>query len=117
MSELDHTSEPNPNVGHVNGNPADSLITEEDAAKRLGKGRQWLRNLRLDGEGPQYVDLGNTVAYFPSDVDAWLLSRRKAPEKVTRKKAPAKPAAKAGSKPAPAKAAPKAGAPKSGTNQ
>lgn len=96
MSEM----EPNVGGGSATDNPAEELVNEETAAKRLGKSRQWLRDLRLNGEGPMYVDMGNTVAYFPSDVDAWLLARRKAPTKVQRKKAAAKTGAKSGAKPA-----------------
>lgn len=73
----------------------DELISEAEAAKMLGRSRQWLRNLRLDGEGPVYVDLGNSVEYYPSDVREWLHNRRKAPKKVARK---TKPKASAGKK-------------------
>lgn len=86
---------------------AENLISEEAAAQHFGKSRQWLRNLRLDGEGPVYVDLGNQIAYYPSDLKDWLQSRRKTPQKVQRKK-PAKRAAASGKSNNGAKAAPKA---------
>lgn len=82
--------EENMGVGSLIGD----LIDEEAAAKLLGRSRQWLRNLRLEGEGPMYVDLGNSVAYYPNDVQEWLQSRRKAPKKVSRKPRPKKAAPK-----------------------
>lgn len=82
------------------GSPVAALLSEEEAAKRLGKSRQWLRNLRLDGEGPNYVDMGNTVRYRPQDVDEWLLGRIKKPTKVARKTKAAAVKKSAGKKPA-----------------
>lgn len=42
------------------------------AAKALSLSETWLEQMRLKGNGPQYVKLGRRVLYRPADVAAWL---------------------------------------------
>lgn len=78
--------------------PIDNLITEEEAAARFGRSRNWLRNMRLAGKGPTYMPIGNTIMYDPDDVDAWMDTLKTAPKVRQRKPAARKPKAKAARK-------------------
>lgn len=76
-------------------NTIDNLITEEQAAQRFGRSRNWLRNMRLKGKGPTYVPIGNTIMYDPLDVDAWMDTLKTEPKTRQRKAAKAKARPKA----------------------
>jgi len=52
----------------------DALLTEKDAAAKLGYSLFWLRDLRKRGAGPRYIKLGNRAMYDPADLSAWLES-------------------------------------------
>lgn len=61
----------------------EDLLTEEEAAGRIGYSRQWLRSLRLSGKGPVFIRLGNRIMYDPTDVTAWIRQQRQDPAKST----------------------------------
>ncbi|AHG87559.1 hypothetical protein J421_0043 [Gemmatirosa kalamazoonensis] len=48
------------------------LLTEIDLAQLLGVKPATLRDWRVDGRGPVFVQLGRRVRYRPADVDRWL---------------------------------------------
>ena len=62
-------------------NPED-LLDEAEAAKRMRRSKYWLRELRLRGEGPKYIPLGNRPYYDPADLADWLENRKLDPTKV-----------------------------------
>lgn len=55
------------------------LMTSNTLATYLGIAPQTIRRWRLEGRGPKYLRLGDSlkarVAYRPSDVDEWLENR------------------------------------------
>lgn len=52
----------------------ETLMTEAQAAERLGRSKAWLAAQRLMGRGPVHVWLGNRVMYDPVDIDRWIES-------------------------------------------
>lgn len=54
----------------------ENLLTEEEAAQRLGFTREWLRQRRTRGEGPKYIRYPSSgrIMYDPKDLDEWLHS-------------------------------------------
>ena len=49
------------------------VISEPEAARRLGISRRTLQRWRESGEGPPFVVLGvRRIAYRPADLDAWV---------------------------------------------
>lgn len=53
------------------------MLRTEDAANYTGLSASTLNKLRLTGGGPEYIKLGKTVVYDPSDLDSWLSSKRR----------------------------------------
>lgn len=53
------------------------MLRTEDAATYTGLSASTLTKLRLTGGGPEYLKLGKAVVYDPSDLDAWLVSKRR----------------------------------------
>lgn len=55
----------------------DKLMPSGPAAEFLGISEVYLRSLRLklDPEGPPYVQIGRRVLYRPSDLSTWLDSK------------------------------------------
>ncbi|RZN21115.1 helix-turn-helix domain-containing protein [Bradyrhizobium sp. Leo121] len=49
-----------------------------EAAEHLRLSQSTLNKLRCHGGGPTYFKLGRTIVYSRADLDAWMLSRRRA---------------------------------------
>lgn len=52
-----------------------ALVPSGVVARQLGVKPQTLRMWRHAGRGPDYVRLGNRVAYRRADLDAWIAAR------------------------------------------
>lgn len=53
------------------------LLRVTEAAQLLGVSVSFLNKLRCHGGGPAFCKVGRAVAYDPSDLAAWLKSRRR----------------------------------------
>ena len=58
---------------------SENLLTEEEAAERIGRTRHWLRRKRLNVEGPAFIPVGVKIHYDLGDLDAWLNSLKQSP--------------------------------------
>jgi len=58
------------------------LLTETQAAKRLGLSVKTLQSWRYRRLGPPYIRLGGAVRYVPADLDAWIEAGRVTPGAV-----------------------------------
>ena len=56
---------------------AEGYLTTKQAAKYFGKGHRSLDRMRIEGEGPPFYKLGNSVRYLREDLDEWARSRRR----------------------------------------
>jgi hypothetical protein len=55
------------------------IFSEKDAAKRVDLSGRSLQRLRLNGEGPDYVQLSlRRVGYTPESLARWIASRSRA---------------------------------------
>ena len=54
-------------------------LTSKTAAEYIGMSESWLRKSRLKGntDAPPYLKISKAVRYLKSDLDAWLLERRR----------------------------------------
>lgn len=52
------------------------LLSERDAAPRIGVAVKTLQNWRVAGAGPRFIKAGRRVAYDPADIEAWKAERR-----------------------------------------
>ena len=68
-------------AGHGNGEAGakdeQGYLTVKQAATYLGKGHRSLDRMRIEGGGPAYYKLGNSVRYRKEDLDEWAYSRRR----------------------------------------
>jgi excisionase family DNA binding protein len=55
------------------------LLTEKEAAQRLGLSVSTLQQRRFRGRLPAFVKLGKAVRYRPEDLDAFIEQNRIAP--------------------------------------
>jgi len=55
-------------LGEVNS----EVVTESEAARRLGMSSSGLRKWRNEGTGPRFVRCGRLVRYLARDLEAWL---------------------------------------------
>lgn len=56
--------------------PPNIVISENEAARRLGVSPRTLQRWRDEGDGPAFVRLGaRRVGYRPADLDAWVAER------------------------------------------
>lgn len=56
--------------------PSNIVISEPEAARRLGISPRTLQRWREEGGGPAFVRLGlRRVGYRPADLDAWVAAR------------------------------------------
>ena len=55
---------------------AAATIVEEDAAHYTGWSRSYFRKARRLGLGPAYVQVGRSIRYQLTDLDAWLADHR-----------------------------------------
>lgn len=53
------------------------LKNAHEAAGYLGLSVSTLAKLRLTGNGPRFINLGRRVLYDPSDLNAWVASRKR----------------------------------------
>ncbi|MCL4839136.1 MAG: helix-turn-helix domain-containing protein [Thermoanaerobaculia bacterium] len=53
------------------------LLTERQAAERLGLQRATLEKWRVLGCGPEYLKLGRAVRYQPAALEEFIASRRR----------------------------------------
>ena len=51
-----------------------TLLTEEEVAKRLHVSLASIRRWRLERRGPQFIKVGSLVKYRPEDLENWLAS-------------------------------------------
>jgi len=51
------------------------VLTELEAARRLGVSLSGLRKWRNDGTGPRFVRLGRLIRYRAPDLESWLSDR------------------------------------------
>ena len=49
-----------------------TLLTEEEVAKRLHVSLASIRRWRLERRGPQFIKVGSLVRYRPEDLESWL---------------------------------------------
>jgi len=66
----------------MNATTQKRFVTNDEAARYLGLGRQTLPKLRLRGSGPIFRKFGRSVRYAIEDLDAWAAehSRRSTSE-------------------------------------
>jgi predicted DNA-binding transcriptional regulator AlpA len=71
------------NSNSYSHNVTASALTENDAAKYIGMSPHYLRHDRCYGPyggrtaGPPWIKIGRAVRYRKTDLDEWLLSKRK----------------------------------------
>lgn len=53
------------------------LLSAHEAAGRLGISESHLNKLRLTSGGPPFVKIGARIVYDPSDLTAWIESRKR----------------------------------------
>ncbi|TIP25685.1 MAG: helix-turn-helix domain-containing protein [Mesorhizobium sp.] len=53
------------------------MLRTDGAALHVGLSVSTLEKLRLTGDGPEYIKLGRSVVYKPSDLDAWMEGNRR----------------------------------------
>jgi excisionase family DNA binding protein len=59
-------------------NQSKTLLTVDEAARRLSLSASYLNKLRCFGGGPVFIRLGKAVRYRPSDLDAWIDNNKRA---------------------------------------
>ena len=59
-------------------NQSKTLLTVDEAARRLRLSASYLNKLRCFGGGPVFIRLGKAVRYLPSDLDAWIDNNKRA---------------------------------------
>lgn len=62
--------------GHRGPSLDNTPVDTERAAPMLGLQPSTLHKMRLTGDGPPFLKLGRSIRYLPSDLRAWLESRR-----------------------------------------
>jgi predicted DNA-binding transcriptional regulator AlpA len=53
------------------------VMDQKETAQLIGMTQRYLEGLRYRGGGPQYLKLGNRVAYRLEDVQTWLAGQRR----------------------------------------
>lgn len=56
-------------------NDRSSLLTEDEAARRLSMSVRSLQGWRVRGGGPPFLKIGRSVRYSPSALESWVRSR------------------------------------------
>lgn len=54
----------------------EKLLSQNDAAPRIGVQPKTLANWRTLGIGPKFIRAGGRIAYDPADIEAWKTARR-----------------------------------------
>lgn len=58
------------------------VISEQEAAERIGLSLRTLQRMRENGLGPAYVRMGEKrIGYMEQDLNEWLIARRCQPER------------------------------------
>jgi hypothetical protein len=57
--------------------PLTERLSVEAAARYVGVSASTLNKLRVFGGGPVFIKLGRRVVYDPTDLDSWLMARRR----------------------------------------
>lgn len=52
------------------------LLSEREAAPRVGVAVKTLQNWRVAGQGPRFIKAGRRVVYDPSDIEEWKAGRK-----------------------------------------
>jgi predicted DNA-binding transcriptional regulator AlpA len=52
-----------------------NLLSQREAAARLGLSPRTLERTRASGDGPAFCKIGRRVLYRPEDIAAWLATR------------------------------------------
>ena len=55
----------------------DDVMNTRQAAHSYHLSPSWLNKLRVTGDGPEYIKLGNKVLYRRSDIERWLDENRR----------------------------------------
>jgi predicted DNA-binding transcriptional regulator AlpA len=65
----------------------EKYLKTKEAAEHIGMSYRWLEVARTrgDGSGPRYIKLKRTVRYRPSDLDSFMASHVRGPDKPARK--------------------------------
>jgi predicted DNA-binding transcriptional regulator AlpA len=50
----------------------DEVISQDEAARRLGLSVRSLERHRVAGTGPKFIKLGRLVRYRPKDISSWI---------------------------------------------
>ena len=72
-----HSGHPGHGDGEAGAGDEQGYLTVKQAAKYLGKGHRSLDRMRIEGGGPPYYKLGNSVRYRRDDLDEWAHARRR----------------------------------------
>jgi hypothetical protein len=59
----------------------EKYLSTGEAASYLGLSRRWLELARYRGDGPSYIKLKRAVKYRPPDLDSFMASHVRAPDK------------------------------------
>ena len=51
------------------------LLDTNSAARRMGMSKSFLDKMRVRGDGPKYLKVGNRVRYRHEDITQWLKGR------------------------------------------
>jgi predicted DNA-binding transcriptional regulator AlpA len=70
-----------------------NLLSLDQTVTLTGLSRSSLAKKRCDGSGPAFFKIGRTIKYAATDVDAWILSRRRTSTWATNDNRPATQAA------------------------
>jgi len=57
--------------------PKQGLWDEHAAAEWLGLSVRWMRQARLDGNGPPYLKISRSIRYHPDQLEAWALEHQR----------------------------------------
>jgi len=81
QSRQKRSATPNTRSLHVSAVPVPSpTLVERDAAAYIGTSVAFLRKLRQEGRGPDYVKLGRSVRYLIHALDAFLAAHTVSPK-------------------------------------
>ncbi len=72
-----HVSHGEHGNGKAGAKDEQGYLTVKQAATYLGKGHRSLDRMRIEGGGPAYYKLGNSVRYRKEDLDKWAYARRR----------------------------------------
>jgi len=53
----------------------ESLLTEQEVAKKLCVSLAALRRWRLEGRGPKFIKVSSLVRYRPEELEQWLAAQ------------------------------------------